>query len=157
MLQRDVNSKTYQYSLVRISGLSLGGNLVNNFNFLTIKKRIAMMNKKQSSLMHIAIYAILLPLIAAPILAFTACIEEPAATSSTSVNVSDQANIQVKAPGAVVYYIDGKEVADGTFKKLDAKEIESMNVFKGESAIKAFGEKAGNGIIAVTTRKNKNA
>lgn len=154
-----MNSKVYQYSLVRISGLSQGAALVNNFNFLTIKKRITMMNKKKSPLMHIVRYAVLVPLIAAPMFTFTACSEEPAVTSPTTTLTSgpEQASVQVKSADAPVYYIDGKEATNDTFKKLDGKEIESMNVFKGESAIKAFGEKGANGVIAITTKKNQHS
>lgn len=153
MLQSGINSKAYQYSLVRISGLSQGAALVNNFNFLTIKKRITMMNKKQSSLMHVARYVVLVPLIAAPMFAFTSRSEEPAATLPAKA----QASVQEKPLDAAVYYIDGKEVTNAAFKKLDPNEIESMNVLKGESAIKAFGDKGSNGVVSITTKKNKNS
>lgn len=155
MLQSGVNSKAYQYSLLHISDLAQGASLVNNFNFITIKNRITMMNKKPSSRKYVARYAVLVPLIAAPLFILTACSEEPAATAPKVIQV--QASEPAQALADVVYYIDGKEVADGTFKKLDTKEIESMNVFKGESAVKVFGDKGGNGVIAITTKKNKNA
>lgn len=154
MLQSGMNSKAYQYSLVRISGLSHAA-LVNNFNFLTIKKRITMMNKKQSPLMHVVRYAVLVPLIAAPMFAFTACSEEPTAAAPNIIQV--QPSVQVKAPAAVVYYIDGKEVTNDAIKKLDSKKIESMNVLKGESAVKAFGDKGGKGVIVITTKKNQHS
>jgi len=152
MLQSGVNSQAYQYSLVRISSFSQGAALVNNFNFLTTKKRVAMMNKKRSPLMLVTRYAVLIPLIVAPLLAFTACNEEPTATSP--IIVRKQANVQIKTPDAVVYYIDGKEVILDAVENLDPKKIQSINVYKGESAIKAFKDKGGNGIVEITTRKN---
>jgi len=92
-----VNSHANQYSLVRISSFSKGAARVNNFDFLTTKKRVAMMNKKQPPLMHVARYVVLIPLIVAPMLAFTVSNEELAATSP--IIVQKQASVQIKDSG----------------------------------------------------------
>lgn len=72
MLRSGVDEKAYQYSLVRVSVLKPGAAIVNNFNFLTIKKRIIMMNKKRSSKAQITKYVILLPLVMLLAMIFTA-------------------------------------------------------------------------------------
>ncbi len=152
VLQTGLDAKSYQYSLVRISSLAPVSALSNNFNLLTIKKRIAMMNKKQSSLLHVARYAILVPLTAAPMLLFTACSEEaPEITAPAST--TEQANTL----DAARYYLDGKESTKDAVEKLDPQEIQSVNVVKGKTASEVFGEEAASGLIAVTTKKNKNA
>jgi len=50
-------------------------------------------------------------------------------------------------------FIDGKEASKEEMEKLDSNSIESVNVYKGESAIKKYGEKAKNGVIQITTKK----
>ena len=52
-------------------------------------------------------------------------------------------------------YIDGKESSREEMKKLDSKNIESINVLKGDTAIKKYGKKAKNGVIEITTKKSK--
>ncbi|MGN6180997.1 MAG: M56 family metallopeptidase [Mucilaginibacter sp.] len=71
ILRSGVDEKAYQYSLVRVSALKPGAAIVNNFNFLTIKKRIMMMNKKRSSKAQITKYVVLLPLVMLLALVFT--------------------------------------------------------------------------------------
>jgi len=71
ILRSGIDEKAYQYSLVRVSALKPGAAIVNNFNFLTIKKRIMMMNKKRSSKVQITKYVVLLPLVMLLALVFT--------------------------------------------------------------------------------------
>ena len=49
--------------------------------------------------------------------------------------------------------VDGKEMPYKTMEDLDPNKIESMNVLKGESAEKKYGDKAKNGVIEITTKK----
>lgn len=155
-----VDRKTYQYLLLKVVGAP-EPQIATQFNFLTIKKRIAMMNKKQTSLMHVARYAVLVPLIAAPILLFTACNDEDAEITSpggTSTTATEQAGVQSNTlDAAAVYYIDGEETTNEAVEKLDPEAIHSVNVIKDESATKIFGERAAKGVISVTTKKNQNS
>ncbi|WP_422081308.1 M56 family metallopeptidase [Ulvibacterium sp.] len=52
-------------------------------------------------------------------------------------------------------YIDGKKATEKQAKKLSAESIESMNVLKGEKAIEKYGKKAENGVVEITTKKEK--
>ncbi len=72
ILQSGIDEKAYQYSLIRVSNLKQSSAIVNNFNFLTIKKRILMMNKKRSSKAQVTRYIILCPLVILLALVFTA-------------------------------------------------------------------------------------
>lgn len=47
--------------------------------------------------------------------------------------------------------IDGKEEPDKSIDSLDAKDIKSMHVYKGEEAIKKYGDKGKNGVIVIIT------
>jgi len=149
-----IGKKEYQYLLLKVTATP-ELQIANQFNFPSLKRRIAMMNKKQSSLMHVARYAVLVPLMAVPTLVITACSEEPEITSP--VAIQEQASVQATIPDSVIYYIDGKEVPNDAIKKLDPKEIHSVNVLKGESVTEAFGDKAGKSIISITTKKNKDS
>lgn len=49
--------------------------------------------------------------------------------------------------------LDGKEITQKEMDDLDSDVIESLNVFKGDGAVKKYGEKAKGGAIIITTKK----
>lgn len=51
-----------------------------------------------------------------------------------------------------IYFIDGKEVENKAFKTLDSDDIKTVNVLKGDAAIKKYGDKAKNGVVEITTK-----
>ena len=51
------------------------------------------------------------------------------------------------------YVVDGVPSDEETLKGLDPERIASVNVLKGEQAISAYGEKGGNGVVLITTKK----
>lgn len=53
----------------------------------------------------------------------------------------------------VYYVVDGVHVSAAELKKISADKINSIEVFKGESAVEKFGEQAKNGAIVVNTKK----
>ena len=61
---------------------------------------------------------------------------------------------KTELPKDVLYIIDGKEKESGSMKDVDPTTIKSINVLKGENAVKKYGEKAKNGVIEITTKKN---
>lgn len=71
VLNSGINSREYQYALLKINVLPQNTLPVNNFHLLTIKKRIAMMNKKQSNRINKGIYILLLPTIMCMVLVLT--------------------------------------------------------------------------------------
>ena len=52
-----------------------------------------------------------------------------------------------------LYIIDGKVVDSKTFKALDNDDIKTINVIKGDSAIKKHGKPAEHGVVEITTKK----
>ena len=56
-------------------------------------------------------------------------------------------------PDNVLYVVDGKEITKGALKKITPDQIASMNVLKGENAIKKYGEKGENGVIEITLKE----
>jgi TonB-dependent SusC/RagA subfamily outer membrane receptor len=61
---------------------------------------------------------------------------------------------KTELPKDVLYIIDGKEMESGSMKDIDPNTIKSINVLKGETALKLYGEKGKNGVIEITTKKN---
>lgn len=53
-----------------------------------------------------------------------------------------------------IYVVDGKRLTDqAEIKNVNPNDIESMNVLKGEEALKQYGEAAKNGVVVITTKK----
>jgi len=61
---------------------------------------------------------------------------------------------KTEVPKDVLYIVDGKEMKSGNIKDIDANTIKSINVLKGETAAKLYGEKGKNGVIEIITKKN---
>ena len=55
-----------------------------------------------------------------------------------------------------MFIIDGKESKEKDMKKLDPSEIATINVYKGEKAKEKYGKKGKDGVVEITTKKNKN-
>ena len=49
--------------------------------------------------------------------------------------------------------VDGEEISVSSLEKFSSDTFESINVFKGETAINRFGEKGKNGVLLITTKK----
>jgi hypothetical protein len=71
ILNKGVDAKQYQYSLVNVSFAASPQTLVNHFNISTIKKRIIMMNAKRSSKFNLTRYAFLVPAVVVLLLVFS--------------------------------------------------------------------------------------
>jgi hypothetical protein len=69
VLQTGLDRKQYQYLLLKVIGVN-SFSIANNFNFSSLKKRIAMMNKTQSARVHLIRFLFLLPLLVVVLLAF---------------------------------------------------------------------------------------
>ncbi|WP_127024376.1 M56 family metallopeptidase [Flagellimonas beolgyonensis] len=55
-----------------------------------------------------------------------------------------------------LFYVDGKKVKKEDIKKLDPSSIESMQVLKGDQAIKKYGKKGKDGVVEITIKKSGN-
>jgi len=70
ILKQGVDAKSYQYSLLYASFNTSPNAVVNHFNISTIKKRIMMMNAKNSSVFSLTKYGLMMPAITALLLVF---------------------------------------------------------------------------------------
>lgn len=62
VLNQGYDSKEYQYILLKVSNKNSGISLINNFNVSQLKKRIMMMNKKESSTLSSLKYLLIIPI-----------------------------------------------------------------------------------------------
>jgi len=69
VLQSGMNKKEYQYLLLKVIGNN-HFSIASQFNFSSLKKRIAMMNKMRTARVHILKFLFILPLVAVLLIAF---------------------------------------------------------------------------------------
>jgi bla regulator protein BlaR1 len=60
----------------------------------------------------------------------------------------------VKVVGSVLYIVDGKEMKNEDFEKISPNEIVSFRISKSKNDTNAYGNKAKNGVVFITTKKN---
>jgi TonB family protein len=80
------DTEHYQFHLLRLSYHKAAAQITNNFNFSPLKKRIFMMNKKQSSSISIVKYALMIPVVAV-LLLFNSCLKTDKQTQTAEQTV----------------------------------------------------------------------
>ena len=55
--------------------------------------------------------------------------------------------------GTPLFILDGKEITKDEMEKINPNIIAHVNVLKGDKAIEAYGEKAKDGVVEITTKK----
>jgi TonB-dependent SusC/RagA subfamily outer membrane receptor len=143
-----VDSKVYQYSLVRLSTLAQGPALVTPFTFHPLKNRIQMMNSQKTAAFQVVRYLLVAPLAAMLLLA--SCSKSEEQTAQPAKQGVD------KTIDNALYFIDGEKSTKVGMEQLSPAAIASVNVLKGENARNTFGEAAASGVIIITTKANQN-
>jgi hypothetical protein len=64
-----------------------------------------------------------------------------------------QENTNKKMPESTLIMVDGKSITQKEMADINPNTIESINVLKGESAIKKYGDKGTNGVVEITLKK----
>lgn len=89
VLEQGMDRKQYQYLLLKVIGNN-HFSIANQFNFSSLKKRIAMMNKLRTARIHLVRFLFILPLLSVMLLAFRSQWDAPVdpvpATSAAQVN-----------------------------------------------------------------------
>jgi TonB family protein len=69
----------------------------------------------------------------------------------------DSSGMRIRDPGIgaqPAYYVDGVRVTGNAVRSLDPTNVERVEVIKGRAAEARYGERARDGVIVITTRKN---
>ncbi|UPL48941.1 M56 family metallopeptidase [Hymenobacter sublimis] len=107
---KQLDVKTYQYSLLQLSTLASGPALVTPFSFITLKNRIRMMNAQRSARAQAARYLLVLPLalgllsLSAPEAA-SAALTSSGVSTPTGPDVEKEAPISALPPAALAYIV----------------------------------------------------
>ncbi|GHT06450.1 cell envelope biogenesis protein TonB [Bacteroidia bacterium] len=96
VLTSGCEAEHYQFHLLRLSYHKAAAQLSNNFNVSPLKKRIFMMNKKQTSNLSICKYALLLPLIAVLVFFNNCTSKTPAPAEVATETQEEQAVVNVE-------------------------------------------------------------
>jgi beta-lactamase regulating signal transducer with metallopeptidase domain len=158
VLENGINRKEYQYLLLKVIG-SNQYSIATQFNFSSLKKRIAMMNKLQSAKVHLLKFLFLLPVAIVMLLAFrsreSGIPSAPRISNSVTRDTIPDKVSAVRIPGEIssISLMQGKEQSDSkdpikqklrsmvlVKRKDGAKEIYNIN--DGESRA-AFEKKYG--------------
>ena len=116
VLENGVSKKEYQYLLLKVIGNNQYS-IAAQFNFSSLKKRIAMMNKNKSAKMHLLRFLFLLPVLAVILVSFRKEIGDTLTDKKKQVtpavhieNITDTvpAIAEPNSKGYVVYIIDNK-------------------------------------------------
>ncbi len=65
----------------------------------------------------------------------------------------DTPNYITKIKGSALYIVDGKEITSKEMKDINLESIKSVDVLKGKSATKEYGDKGKNGVVIITLKK----
>ena len=183
ILALGIDRRRYQYSLLKAGCTEPGTAMVNHFNLSHLKKRILMMNRARSGRAHLLKYLVLVPLVAVCALVISAGRPEGGAhspqaaaaeglrgvvfpdraTRDTDAKPAGQVN-QASAPSPdttgtprypdVLYIVDGTK-RDSVYmtRNIAPKDVYSISVYKGKSAVKTYGPKGARGVIVIQTRE----
>jgi TonB-dependent SusC/RagA subfamily outer membrane receptor len=110
VLEAGLDRKQYQYLLLKVVGAPAFA-IASQFNFSSLKKRIAMMNKMRSAKIHLVKFLFVLPLLTILLLAFRnaaihnkfTATQKPAVESLAAVNIKDTAIIIFTADSMVMH------------------------------------------------------
>ncbi|SFN40480.1 TonB-dependent Receptor Plug Domain [Chitinophaga sp. YR627] len=100
ILRQGIDAKSYQYSLLKVSGIPYATAIANNFNFSHLKQRIMMMNKKRSSRYHLLRYVVLGAVMGIAVLSlnFSRAIAKAETSANKLVNAFQEDTSKVKVP-----------------------------------------------------------
>lgn len=180
VLNSGVDARQYQLLLIKKAAGGRWYSVANSFNHSKLKNRITMMLQKRSSRWAGAKALFVVPLAGLALGAFAETVylcpsgkdtQENAAfqifdasdSSRMTVRVGDPADKRIVIVGkdgretsqpAPLYLVDGEAVDD--LKQVDKKRIRSITVLKDSSCteyVEKYGDKAKNGVILVTLKK----
>jgi beta-lactamase regulating signal transducer with metallopeptidase domain len=138
VLKTGLDRRQYQYLLLKVIGTA-SFSIASNFNFKSLKKRIAMMNKVKSARVHLIRFALLLPVVAILLVAFRNVVQHRQ-PFDRSVAIADTVPSPKKAFPANVKSI--RTVNNQATVTLKNGQVEKYNLNK-EDERAAFVEKYG--------------
>lgn len=182
VLKQGTSYQQYQKSLLDFATQTQHIPLTNQFSFISLKSRVIMMSKKQSSKKQLGMYFLIIPIVVASLFVFGIskayqAIEPIEILLEEQLQENDAILNQDTVPGTkedrgaqlLIRGVDGSSklenplvIVDGVqqekaFEKgklgIPSEEIESVEVLKDESATAIYGKKGKDGVIIITTKE----
>ena len=129
VVENGIDKKQYQYLLLKVIGNNQYS-IATKFNFSSLKKRIAMMNKTKSARLQVARFLFLVPVLAIILLAFRKSFnDQPNAKPIIPAIILTDTIPDVKIPNSKGYYIDIKDNKGNCMvvvKDKDKKEVKRL-------------------------------
>jgi hypothetical protein len=140
VLQTGLDRKQYQYLLLKVIGVN-SFSIATNFNFSSLKRRIAMMNKTQSARVHLTRFLFLLPLLVVLLLAFRNTNQERRQSLKEKELKTDTVPAAVKTPSSwnditTIDVTDNRKVTirlkNGKVERYDLQITKEREAFEGK-------------------------
>ena len=135
-------------------------NLTNSFfNQSILKQRIMMLQKNKSKKVALVKYGFIVPLFLGMLILSSAFVSEKTVQTQKVLEtevLSDSISRKKVEANNPIYIVNGKTMSTKDAKKIDAKNIKSIRVIKGNDAQNKYGEKAVGGVVEIELKKEGN-
>jgi len=147
VLQNGIDKKQYQYLLLKVIGNNQFS-IAPKFNFSSLKKRIAMMNKLKTAKLHLVRFLFILPLLAVILLSFRKQIGDSIAKNKETIiatpgEFTDTIPGELNEKGYIIDVIGRKSNAMVVVKDKNGKLVERISYSKWEDNEKFYIDKYG--------------
>ena len=164
VLNQHVDIKQYQLLLIEKAVGTRLYSMANSLNHSSLKKRITMMIKKKSNPWARLKYLYLLPVATFAVVAFarpeiSERMEEISNVKVREFTLNPKAKegksvekLETMSQKSSLVIVDGVKRNMSALKQIPPQTIASMHIWKGEEAIKRYGEQGKNGVIEISLK-----
>jgi len=138
VLQNGIARKDYQYLLLKVMGNNQYG-ITNQFNYSSLKKRIAMMNKLNTTKVHLVKFLFILPILGIILVSFRKQLDKDSTNQRNSIKhfSIDTIPAAKKIPATVNSIAINNNIVtvkfkDGTKEQYDMDNTSQMEIFRGK-------------------------
>jgi beta-lactamase regulating signal transducer with metallopeptidase domain len=149
LLINESNKIRYQMCLLQTQ-LNHQSSLLCTFNQSDLKKRIVQINNQKSKTMKKLKFLFSIPVL---VLFFALFQVKTIAQVIPSIPNKKTSSI-VSDTLKPIYVLDGKQINESQFKKIDSKDIKTINIIKDNDAITKYGDKAKYGAIEISLKQD---
>lgn len=149
LLINESNKIRYQMCLLQTQ-LNHQSSVLCTFNQSDLKKRIVQINNQKSKTMKKLNFLFSIPVL----VLFFALFQVKTVAQVIPSIPSKKTNPVVSDTIKPIYILDGKQINESQFKKIDSKDIKTINVIKGNTAITKYDNKAKYGAIEINLKQD---
>ena len=164
VINQGIDAKKYQLLLIKKAVGTRLYSMANSLNHSSLKKRITMMIKKKSNPWARLKYLYLLPVATFAVVAFarpeiSERMEEISNVKVREFTLNPKAKegksvekLETMSQKSSLVIVDGVKRNMSALKQIPPQTIASMHIWKGEEAIKRYGEQGKDGVIEISLK-----